>query len=387
MKVFKTVLVIGLCAMISNINAGSSYSNVVDFYGHKLNITYDQQLSHLSFYKYDQREITNRLSFFRNANLKTSIYDLKNHINHYKLDDAASVILIDKFASRITSSRNNNQQTFIKYLLLKELNYDVILTKTDKKLNCLGNLSFKPGRYIFINYAGKSYKDLDFKNRQNQGKHLIYMDSKTTTKRIDRDRFNLPRIDANMAVKKVTFSFGVEKHEIHAESNASVMEFLGDLPMFDVGRQITALHMSRAMEKSVVSYITGQVTDRELIDQVRFILAFVQQVVPYGSDYDKYGEERFYYPEETIMAKTADCEDKAMLMAYLTKEILGLNSVGLFFETDEHLSIGIEIPEYAPTGSFKYKEKTYVSCEPTSKYPRLTQSQFDLRRVDDVIPF
>ena len=156
MKVFKTVLVIGLCAMISNINAGSSYSNVVDLYGHKLNITYDQQLSHLSFYKYDQREITNRLSFFRNANLKTSIYNLKNHIDHYKLDDAASVILIDKFASRLTSSRNNNQQTFIKYLLLKELNYDVILTKTDKKLNCLGNLSFKPGRYIFINYAGKS---------------------------------------------------------------------------------------------------------------------------------------------------------------------------------------------------------------------------------------
>ena len=65
MKVIKTVLAIGLSAMISNINAGSSYSNVVDFYGHKLNITYDQQLSHLSFYKYDQKEITSRLAFFR----------------------------------------------------------------------------------------------------------------------------------------------------------------------------------------------------------------------------------------------------------------------------------------------------------------------------------
>jgi len=190
-----------------------------------------------------------------------------------------------------------------------------------------------------------------------------------------------------MAVKEVAFSFGVEKHEIRAESNSSLMEFLGDLPMFDVGRQITALHMSRAMEKSVVSYIKGQVTDRKLVDQVRFILAFVKQVAPYGSDYDKYDEERFYYPEETIMAKTADCEDKAMLMAYLTKKILGLNSVGLLFERDEHLSIGIEIPGYAPIGSFKYKGKTYVSCEPTSKYPRLTQSQFDFRRVDDVIPF
>ena len=77
---------------------------------------------------------------------------------------------------------------------------------------------------------------------------MIYKDSKTTTKLIDRDGFNVPRIDANMAVKEVTFSFGVEKHEIHAECNASVMEFLGDLPMFDVGRQITALHIKGLVE-------------------------------------------------------------------------------------------------------------------------------------------
>lgn len=373
--------------MISNINAGSSYSNVMDFYGHKLNITYDQQLASLHFAKYDQKEITSRLNFFRNANLKTSVYNLKKHIEHYQLDDAATVILVDKFASKLTNSKNNNQQTFVKYLLLKELNYDVILTKTGVKLNCMGNLSFKPGRYIFIDYANKSYKDLDFKNRKNQGKHLIFMDGKKTTKRIDRDRFNVPRIDAKKAIKEVSFDFGVEKHAIHAESNASVMEFLGDLPLFAVGRQFTVLHMSSDMDKSVISYLKAQLSDRETVDQVRFILAFVQQVSPYGSDYDKYGEERFYYPEETIMAKTADCEDKAMLMAYLTKELLGLESVGLFFERDEHLSIGIEIPGYAPSGSFGYKGKQYVSCEPTARYPRLTQSQFDLSRVDEVIPF
>ncbi|MFT7230124.1 MAG: hypothetical protein ACI9GO_000587, partial [Bacteroidia bacterium] len=135
----------------------------------------------------------------------------------------------------------------------------------------------------------------------------------------------------------------------------------------------------------VVEYLRAQVADRETVDQVRFLLAFVQQVVPYGSDYAKYGEERFYYPEETIMASTADCEDKAMLLAYLTKEILGFKSVGLFFQKDEHLSLGIEIPGYEPTGSFGYNGKTYVSCEPTAKYPRLTQSQFSLKRVDQVI--
>jgi hypothetical protein len=139
------------------------------------------------------------------------------------------------------------------------------------------------------------------------------------------------------------------------------------------------------MDETVVDYLRAQVEDRGVKDQVKFILAFVQQVVPYGSDYDKYGEERFYYPEETIMAKTADCEDKAMLMAYLTKEIVGLNTIALYFQKDEHLSLGIEIPGYNPSGSFGYKGKTYVSCEPTASYPRLTQSQFDLRRIDEVI--
>ena len=106
-----------------------------------------------------------------------------------------------------------------------------------------------------------------------------------------------------------------------------------------------------------------------------------------NADYDKYGEERFYYPEETIMSTTSDCEDKAMLMSYLTHNILGLKSIGLFYKQDEHLSLGIEIPGYAPHGSFKYSGKTYVSCEPTAPTPRIPQSQFSLQRVDEVIEF
>jgi len=385
MAYIKRTLAAILTTVCIQIDAGSSLTSQVDFYGHQLNVTYDQQISDVNFTTYDQREVEGKISHYRNAALKHAAYGVRKHAENYKLDDVAITLLVDKYATSIAKRQNSNKQVFIKYMMLKELGYDVLLTKTDATLNCMGQLTFTPGRYISIEYNNKTYKDLDFKNRNNKGKHTIYGDSKQTTKRIVHNVKAAPFINAKKRSKLLKFTFGVEKHELTAESNQSILEFLTDLPMYKVGSEFTALHMSREMDTTLIAYLTAQVADRETVDQVRFLLAFVQQVVPYGSDYEKYGEERFYYPEETIMASTADCEDKAMLLAYLTKEILGLHSVGLFFQKDEHLSLGIEIPGYEPTGSFGYNGKRYVSCEPTARYPRLTQSQFSLERVNKVI--
>ncbi|MBT8326957.1 MAG: hypothetical protein KJP21_04490 [Bacteroidia bacterium] len=385
MNWIKSTLFIALTISVANINAGSAVSRFVDFYGHPSHVTFDQQFASFSLYSLSQKDIASRLSQYRNSNLNQSIHFVKKHMENYALDDASTTIFVDKFASMATGGTNSNEQTFVKYLILKELGYDVVLTRTGKKLNCLGNLSFTPGRYIYIRYANKVYKDLDFKNRRNYSKHLIYKDPKKTYTSIKRNILAVPRINANIKQRSLSFNYGGTAHSLEALSNESITEFLGDLPMYDVGNEFTRLKMSSEMESTVMRYLKTEVKDKSTIDAAKFLLSFVQQVVPYGSDYDKYGEERFYYPEETIMSENADCEDKAMLLAYLAKNILNINSVGLFFENDEHLSLALEIPNYSPTGSFKYEGKHYVSCEPTAQYPKLGQSQFSLNRVTEVI--
>lgn len=370
---------------IANSNADSSINSFFDFYGHTLQVAHDNTLSNLKLYSLNQKEISGHLGFYRNAALKNTTRSLYKHVKHYGLDGAATTILVDKISRRI-NTRGKNEQTFIKYLILKDLGFDVVLTRTGKVLNCMGNLSFTPGRYIFINYANRVYKDLDFKNRTNRSKHLIYMDSNMTYSTISRNVLRVPRVNAKIKSKKVNFKFNGEMYETTATSNQSVTEFLADLPLFSVGREFTHLNMSNEMEASIVDYLKRKTVYMNEVEATKFLLSFVQQVVPYGSDYVKYGEERFYYPEETIMAKDADCEDKAMLLAYLAKRVLNIQSVGLYFENDEHLSLALEIPDYAPTGSFKYKGKTYVSCEPTAGYPKLGQSQFALKKVTEVIP-
>ncbi len=387
MNYIKAKLLTTLCTVFLTIDAGSAYTHIIDFYGHPLTVSYDPQLSALKFRKWDQAEISRNLSVFRNSNLSISVNNLKRHIALFKLDGTATTILVDKYARQISKANDQNTSTFIKYLFLKELNYDVILTKTGTEFNCMGNLNFTPGRYIFIKYANKTYKDLDYANRKNKGKHLIFRDKKITTERISHRTLSIPLVNAKLKSREVSFIVAGDTFMTEVKSNGSMTEFLGDLPMFAVGKFITDVPLSAEMDSSLMTYLKQHVKGRELIDQVKFLLAFVQQVVPYGSDYDKYGEERFYYPEETIMSTTSDCEDKAMLMSYLAHNILGLKSVGLFFKQDEHLSLGIEIPGYAPHGSFNYAGKTYVSCEPTAPSPRIPQSQFSLQRVDEVIEF
>lgn len=382
----KSILLIGLTVGLINIQAGSSLDRYVDFYGHTLSVSHDYYLSTFKFRQLNQQEIDQRLDGFRNTNLTRSTYKLTQHADKFELDDAARVLLVDKFANQITEAPYSNEATFIKYIILKDMGYDVVLTRTGTQLNCLGNLSFTPGRFIYIRYNNKVYKDLNFTNRENKGKHLIFKDDEITRRRIAHNPSKAPKIDAKKVEKSLDFVFKTESHELEAVSNASITEYLGDLPMYKVGSEFTALGVSPEMDATAIDYLRTQVAGRDQVESVQFLLAFVQQVVPYGSDYDKYGEERFYYPEETIMSSTADCEDKAMLLAYLCKDILNIETVGLYFEKDEHISLGIKIPDYAPSGAFSYAGETYVSCEPTAKYPRLTQSQFDLRRVTEVIP-
>ena len=386
MKLLKILFIGFLLLSLANTKAGSTINQKVDFYGHSLDVALDTDLKKLSFGKLDQTELTAKLKYSRNNNLLQSSNLIKNYAKAFELDDAGVVLLVDKTSSALSGSVNSNVQVFSKYLLLKQLGYDVILTRTENtKLNCLGNLSFTPGRYIYINYANKKYVDLDFRNRKNYAKHLIIIDNNKTYKTISRNTLSAPRIDSKMEAKHIIFEYNLDRYELDAKSNKSITEFLGDLPMFEVGKEFTNLTVSKEMNESVIDYLKTHVDGMNKIDAVKFLLAFVQQVVPYGSDYTKYGEERFYYPEETIMAADADCEDKAILLAYLAKRILGVGSVGLFFENDRHLSLALQIPEYGSSIGFKYDGNTYVSCEPTGKYPHLGVSQFALSRVTKVI--
>ena len=188
----------------SQINAGSATQGNFDFYGHSVSIPYEYSYTSIEFNNLNQSTISEFMRRYRDHNLTETAQKIKMQQKLFELDDVGVVIMIDKMLNGLMSKEAVNQKNFVKYLILKELDYDVLLTRTGDQLNCLGNLSFVPGRYLFIKYNNKVYKDLDFKKRINGGKHLIFIDQYKTYRTIQRDVLHTPKINAKMLHKDIT---------------------------------------------------------------------------------------------------------------------------------------------------------------------------------------
>jgi len=80
-----------------------------------------------------------------------------------------------------------------------------------------------------------------------------------------------------------------------------------------------------------------------------------------------------------------DCEDKSLLLAFLYKELLDVQSVLLLFHKQKHAALGVQLPGYERGFSFRYEGNTYVSCEPTGANYPLGKAAIDLKEVTEVI--
>jgi hypothetical protein len=97
------------------------------------------------------------------------------------------------------------------------------------------------------------------------------------------------------------------------------------------------------------------------LDQVNFILAFVQNI-PYKSDLNTTGYEEYpRFPIETLVDQAGDCDCKAVLFATLT---LMMGDGAVFINPTDHLAVGVLGNDLSGT-YWTYENKTYYYAETT----------------------
>lgn len=105
------------------------------------------------------------------------------------------------------------------------------------------------------------------------------------------------------------------------------------------------------------------------VEQMNFVLSFVQHVVTYRDDNSTAGcEEYWRYPVETLVEERGDCEDSTLLFASITKN-LDIETVLLFYvldETNGHLASGIHLMQNISGSHVEYNDLRFYYCETTS---------------------
>lgn len=107
---------------------------------------------------------------------------------------------------------------------------------------------------------------------------------------------------------------------------------------------------------------------------VAFILRFSQQAFTYKTDFDAYGFERPLFVEQTILLPYSDCEDRAILLSQIYRDLLGLESIGLQYPG--HISLGVAFD--GKGDSYEVSGKKYYVTDGTYFYssPGVSQPAF-----------
>jgi len=358
-----------------------AFASQVNFYGHGVSFA-DYTLPQVSLKKVNETSLTRLNNAIKQTDVSRLSQEIKHKQRDFNLDDLGMLKLLDQRLAKLYT--DHNRRTLLKWRILSHLKYDVLLTYSNDVVDCFGTMNFKPLENVYILRKNKRYNNLNFSDKRTYGNRFIFKGQSAVGRKLVFDSRKRPRIFNRKKSRTITFTYKQQEYSISAEGNGSLMEYYNDLPAIDFSKSYLHNGFSQEAKNSVILELKNITADMNKRESIGLLLKFVQSAFPYKSDYDNHGREKYNFPEETLFEKYSDCEDRTLLLAGLVREILDLNSVALYFEKDEHMSLAIEMSEYKNSYSFKYDEKLFVACEPTGRNYRFGQSAIALERVTRV---
>lgn len=176
----------------------------------------------------------------------------------------------------------------------------------------------------------------------------------------------LPGVAGDTQGRTASFSYNDERYEVAFEYNEAVLEYLSVYPNVELSVLFGA-GVSSAAETSLREAFRPHLEGQSPRDALNILLRFSQFVTNYQTDQENFGEERFLFAEETLAAKASDCEDRAVLFAYLVRELLDREVVGL--QWPQHVATAVKVGDgFEPDSddrTLTVDGATYVMADPT----------------------
>ncbi|MBN2614326.1 MAG: hypothetical protein JXR71_01415 [Bacteroidales bacterium] len=273
-------------------------------------------------------------------------------------NDWAYYQLIRKFTEKLLPERPNDQ-LLLQWVLLNRSRYKA-------KIGIADNQAYLLLPSLFTLY-GKPYIAFD------QLKYYIVSGKEIQLYTYD---FDFPEADRVMDLrisrpfntkgapksKDFTFEWQNKPITVSLQYDPIMMEFYQSVPMSDISVYLNSTG-SEISENSFVQQFTPLIEGKTESEAAGLLLSFVQGAFEYKTDTEAHHHEQYFFPDELLAYPYSDCEDRAVLYAYLVKNLLHLNVMGLGFPG--HMATAVHFTRQ-PEGDFlTWQGEKYVVADPT----------------------
>jgi hypothetical protein len=328
------------------------------FYGITIPLEYDTRMNGSlpeEIHNTTIADFWDRLNKTNYAGLVRMLFDLRSKMN---LNDWGYFQLIRKTSEYINPDTNYSR--LLSWFLLTKSGYRIRVAYAENKIAIMfPSVNTVYGIRYFLVDNIKFYAP-DFNLNQI---YTYETDFAGASRVFDLNVYNALNIGDAYARKNLSFRYGDETINLTVEYNQNSIEFYRDFPQCELKLYFDAVTTPRTKE-SIINALDKYISGKPETDAVNFLLAFVQKAFPYKTDPEQFnGKEKFFFPEENFYYPFSDCDDRAVLFAYLTKEMLHMKVVGLVYPG--HVATAVHFSTDEPGDFVMHNGEKYVIADPT----------------------
>lgn len=315
--------------------------------------------------------------------MKDIIRSLQSLTMAYDLNDWFTFELVRNYTE--ASCKNSKSKTVLLHFLLVNMGYDVRLASCGNQLLLLVPFNQQVYERSYLVIDGKKYYafyDDSTSKVQNAGVYTCRLPYETDTGR----NIDLTIRGGNIGIKiGVVHRFSMSDGKISLQGfvDEGTMEAIRHYPQMDIPFYAMST-IDANFHESLLAQVSEQIRGCSEKEAVGRILHFVQYAFDYAADGEQHGYEKPYFIEENFYYPKNDCEDRAILFAFLVRNVLRLDVHLVQYPGHECTAVNFSTSQMNGDG-YMYKGKAFYICDPTFIGASIGQCMPNYRNVKPVV--
>jgi hypothetical protein len=248
-----------------------------------------------------------------------------------KLDDWGYVSLWREVVRSLQPERKAEQNLLLWYFLIKS-GYDVRLGYASSDVHLFVAIKQQVFSTKSIKVADQKYYAVLATDRGDSISRFYTYDAKYpgNLNQLDIQSASTGFTKTVSAQRALAFEYKGETIKLNVPYDRRLVEYMQTFPQSDFELYFDT-DGSALLRQSLLTELRKHTARMEEEEAVNFLLAFVQKAFAYKTDEEQFGYEKYFFIEESLYFPFNDCEDRAVLFAWLAHELVGLKAVGLLY--------------------------------------------------------
>lgn len=353
------------CLSVLLVNTAIDETNAFlrcDYFGAELQLHYQQRSFHLSAVA--ERSVGNLWKDIADSRFSILLAGMIRYKKEMRMNDWAYFLLTKKVAACLSTLQSEDCRTVFQHFLLVQSGYDVRLARVDHFLVLLLPIREEVYARPYLTVDGKQYYVISNRNLKEYSRIFTY---KLPEKLIQKAYLSLA-IDKELLLPMQAKSFCIKAAglEVEGEINMNKIRFYKEYLSCELAVYARAVPDER-LSKQLLASLSARLQEKPRKEALNLLLAWVQKGFDYRTDGEQFGYEKPFFIEESFYYPACDCEDRAILFAYLANRLFGKEVVLLDYpgHVAAAVCVGQDDEKEIKGACLQWKGKKYIVCDPT----------------------